>query len=109
MVFPNLNRLKLLSSIAANSFSSDLNKNTILKMSEHSHSMSSNLLFTTTNKSTMMISFVGAFVLSGAVLLAALNTLIVIYNSLTSSKISMFLELNYSGKKHKKSEVSKPI
>jgi hypothetical protein len=106
MVFPNLNRLKLLSSIAANTFSNNLNKNTILKMSEHSHSMSSNLLFTTTNKSTMLISFVGAFVLSGAVLLAALNTLIVIYNSLTSSKISMFLELNSSGKKHKKSEVS---
>jgi len=50
-----------------------------------------------TNVATRLISFGGVLVLTGACVLAALNILIVIFNSFTSSRYPLVIEFSYSG------------
>jgi len=96
MVLPKLNRFVALA------FNSDAGQRNMLKAAlesaSHSHSHESNSklfrFFTqSTIANTKIISFVGSLVLSGAVMLATINTFIVIFNYFTGFYQPGFLYL----------------
>ena len=70
----------------------------ILRMSGHSSQPAQSIFFKFAHFSNTLVSFGGALVLSGAVILAAMNILVVIYNSVASKKVPMLVNMTNNGR-----------